>query len=179
MIIDRTTLFAYINHADTSFSLLVNKACHQKLIKQLFSLVSRLGNGVFWYILILLIPFAYGIEMLHVSLQMMLTGLIGLAIYKLVKSKTTRLRPYNSHPEIILGTTPLDQYSFPSGHTLHAVGFSIIAIHYIPELSIILVPFTILTAFSRIVLGLHYPTDVIAGAFVGLSVSLSVITIFS
>ena len=62
---------------------------------------------------------------------------------------------------------PLDRYSFPSGHTLHAVSFTTIALAHFPELAIVLVPFALLVAVSRVVLGLHYPTDVAAGAVLG------------
>jgi hypothetical protein len=49
------------------------------------------------------------------------------------------------------------------GHTLHAVAFTTVASAYSPQLSWLLIPFTVLIALSRMVLGLHYPSDVIAG----------------
>lgn len=52
---------------------------------------------------------------------------------------------------------PLDEFSFPSGHTLHAVAFSLVAMAHYPVLAWALVPFTASVAVSRVVLGLHYP----------------------
>jgi undecaprenyl-diphosphatase len=62
---------------------------------------------------------------------------------------------------------PLDKFSFPSGHTLHAVVFGLVAINYYPALSFIIMPFVSMVALSRVVLGLHYPSDVLAGALIG------------
>jgi undecaprenyl-diphosphatase len=96
-----------------------------------------------------------------------LAALAGVACYKLLKVGTSRPRPYAVSPRIRLGTAPLDQFSFPSGHTLHAVAFSLMASSQYPELGWLLVPFTLLVAASRVVLGLHYPSDVLAGAALG------------
>jgi len=62
---------------------------------------------------------------------------------------------------------PLDRYSFPSGHTLHAVSFTWQAGAHFPELLWVLVPLAALIGASRVVLGLHYPSDVLAGAAIG------------
>ena len=62
---------------------------------------------------------------------------------------------------------PLDEFSFPSGHTLHAVAFTAVACAWYPPLALLLVPFALLVAASRVVLGLHYPSDVLAAIAIG------------
>ena len=101
------------------------------------------------------------------SAHMLMAAAVGLVTYKLLKRKLVRERPFISFDAIECAMPPLDRYSFPSGHTLHAVLFTSISTTYVPELSIILVPFTMLIALSRVVLGLHYPTDVLVGALLG------------
>jgi undecaprenyl-diphosphatase len=140
-------------------------------VRALFRSVSRLGDGVIWYVLMAVMPLIMGLdrleEGLRVSLQMLAAGAFGLALYKLLKKKLVRERPYIGLIGIECAMPPLDRYSFPSGHTLHAVLFTAIAIHHVPALAIVLVPFALLIAASRVVLGLHYPTDVLAGAALG------------
>ena len=94
-------------------------------------------------------------------------GLVSTVLYKLIKHKTLRLRPFNVYPSIVCNGHALDQCSFPSGHTLHAVSFSIVAVAYFPALIWLVLPFTVLVALSRPILGLHYPSDVLVGALIG------------
>ena len=83
-----------------------------------------------------------------------------------------RERPYISLAGITPGTRALDRYSFPSGHTLHAVSFTTLAVASFPELAWLLIPFAALIAASRVVLGLHYPSDVAAGALIGAALAV-------
>jgi undecaprenyl-diphosphatase len=103
--------------------------------------------------------------------HMATVGLIGTLLYKWLKGKTLPPRPFEVHQDIWLTGRPLDRFSFPSGHTLHAVAFSSIAVFYYPALFMLVVPFAVMVALSRVVLGLHYPSDVLMGALIGFSVS--------
>jgi undecaprenyl-diphosphatase len=89
-----------------------------------------------------------------------------------------RERPYISLAGIVPGTRALDRYSFPSGHTLHAVSFTTLAVGSFPELAWLLVPFAALIAASRVVLGLHYPSDVAAGALIGATLAVLSMVLF-
>ena len=68
---------------------------------------------------------------------------------------------------IRLGERPLDHFSFPSGHTLHAVMATTVLGYVAPLLLLLMLPFTLLVALSRMILGLHYPSDVAVGAMIG------------
>ncbi len=161
---------------DMSVCLMVNHLGRKQGIVRFFAIISRLGDGVFWYSLMTLIPFVYGWEGLGVSVRMAVASFAGLLVYKFIKSATERLRPFMVDKRICVGVAPLDKYSFPSGHTLHATSFSLIVIYYLPELFWLVTPFAFLIAVSRVVLGLHYPTDVFAGASIGAGIALLVLS---
>lgn len=140
-------------------------------VRRGFALVSRLGDGVFWYGLMAVLPVVAGLDGLHASLHLALVGLVALALYRALKRHTRRPRPFARHRSITAHVAPLDEFSFPSGHTLHAVGFTLVATHYFPMLGWILWPFALLVALSRIVLGLHYPSDVLAAMALALALA--------
>ena len=144
----------------------------QPLLVRLFALVSRLGDGVFWYALMAALLLSEGWAAVPAVGQMALVGALGLGVYKWLKARTTRPRPCARHERIQRRAAPLDEYSFPSGHTLHAVAFTLVAVHHYPSLAWLLLPFTALVALSRVILGLHYPSDVVAGALIGAALAL-------
>ena len=166
-----TLLLRRFGEYELALCLLLNGACRVRWLEPFFAAISRFGDGIFWYTLIAIIPVIYGPQNWRTSVHMVAVGLVGILTYKLIKSRTSRPRPYALHSSIKLGCAPLDHYSFPSGHTLHAVAFTLVATAYHPELVWVLVPFTILVMLSRIVLGLHYPTDVVAGVLIGASLA--------
>ena len=137
-----------------------------------FRVVSWLGDGPFWFALALFLPVAAGGGALETVARMAAVGIVAGLVAKALKHKTARARPFLAHPEIPAGARPLDAGSFPSGHTLHAVAFTVVAVADLPGLALVLVPFTLAVAASRVVLGLHYPSDVAAGAVVGAILSV-------
>ena len=148
--------------------LAMNRWCARHALRRLFGIVSRLGDGVFWYALMSVLAVVGGTRGAVAALHMALTGLVAAAMYRGLKRWTRRPRPFRAHNGIVPYIAPLDEFSFPSGHTLHAVSFTMIALAYFPMLAPLLVPFAIVVAMSRIVLGLHYPSDVLAATVIGL-----------
>jgi undecaprenyl-diphosphatase len=161
------TFMARIDAAEYGLCRRLNRGATFALPRRIFQIASRLGNGVVWYVLILALPLLYGPVAVKPAVVMGLTGLLGVAIYVLLKRLFVRERPFITHEAISRAAAPLDRYSFPSGHTLHAVSFTWQACAHFPELGWVLLPLAALIAGSRVVLGLHYPTDVLAGAVIG------------
>ena len=156
-----------ISRWDAELCAFCNRRSRNFTVRNLFRIISRLGDGVFWYALMIVLLLQYQAAALPAVIHMILVGLLGTAIYKFIKGKTLRPRPYNVYPAIVCAGKTLDQFSFPSGHTMHAVAFSIVAVSWYPALLWLVAPFAVLVALSRPILGLHYPSDVLAGAALG------------
>jgi undecaprenyl-diphosphatase len=139
---------------------------------RILRVTSRLGNGVVWYVMMLMLPVISGAAGFRVMLHMVLVGAVNLAIYAFLKAKTRRPRPFMACEDIRACGQVLDHYSFPSGHTLHAVAFTILLCAHFPAMAWVLWPFTILIASARVALGLHYPSDVAVGAAIGVTTAL-------
>lgn len=161
---------------DLKGCLYLNHFSHSERVAYFFKVVSRLGDGLFWYVMLATVwlwqGLLYGLQIIY----LLLGGSVGTGIYKLLKSKTVRPRPYQVHQVIRLGERPLDHFSFPSGHTLHAVMITTVLGYIQPLLLVLMLPFTILVALSRMVLGLHYPIDVAVGALIGGLVASGIIS---
>jgi len=157
--------------ADTGWCLPANRLCARTGLRQFFSAISRLGDGVAWYVLMAALVVLDGRDGLAASAHMAATGAIALALYKGLKRWTRRPRPFASDARIHAWIAPLDEFSFPSGHTLHAVAFTLVALAHYPALAWLLIPFTASIAASRVVLGLHYPSDVLAATGIGVGLA--------
>ena len=160
-------VIAYINDIEGNICLRINRMSHTLWVRRFFACVSRLGDGGFWVLMAGLVLLVQGASAINQLVHVAVTAGIGVLIYKLIKNRLVRERPYINHGGIVCGTAPLDRYSFPSGHTLHAVSLAALFAHLEPLLVPIVVPFALLVAASRVILGLHYPSDVLAGAAMG------------
>ncbi|HVS03787.1 MAG TPA: phosphatase PAP2 family protein [Thermoanaerobaculia bacterium] len=163
-------------HAHAAFErlLLLDMAlcllCHHGVRRPLrrgFAVVSRLGDGWWWLAVGAIVLGLEGPAAWPTLGRMAAVPLLGLPAYKLLKRRTARPRPCAAGHGVEAVVPALDLYSFPSGHTLHAVGFTVVLAASLPELLWLAAPFTALVALSRVVLVLHYPTDVVAGAGLG------------
>jgi len=172
-------IFPWFDLTERRTCLWLNRAARFAPVVRVFATISRLGDGLAWYVLMAVLALTQGMPGQIAAAQMALAGLCGVSIYKLLKQRLVRERPFVTSPDILLGTAPLDRYSFPSGHTLHAVMFSTLAIAWFPALALILLPFTLLVALSRVILGLHYPSDVAVGALIGWSLAQLALAIAS
>ncbi len=136
--------------------------------------LSRSGDhGAVWIFMALLLCMVpkwrkAGLGMLLALLAAHLLGNV------LLKNLVARPRPYVAYPGIELKIPPLQEFSFPSGHTIA----SFAAVFSLPgsmgTLKRALVLLAVSIAVSRMYLFMHYPSDVLGGAALGMIIGYSV-----
>ena len=125
--------------------------------------MTRVGDGPLWAILCAL-SFLLNI---YTGLALSLATLLQVILQQIVKHIFVRQRPYMTHDDISIVINPPDRFSFPSGHTAGAFVFVFIFYYFYPFLFAPMLIIATLIGFSRIYLGLHYPSDVLAGVLLG------------
>ncbi len=89
------------------------------------------------------------------------------SLYLILKNIIKRDRPAASIQSYQAWITPSDQFSFPSGHTAAAFLFACLVLNFYPAFALICFVWASMIAVSRVLLGVHYPTDLLAGATLG------------
>jgi len=137
-------------------------------------LATRGGDGWLWYLCGFAVWVLGGNEREEVLVGACLATGVGLAVYQVVKKLTRRDRPCFIEAHCWAKMKPPDQYSFPSGHAITAFAVAVsIGLHY-PGAAPLLLSLAALVGISRIFLGMHFLSDVIAGCFLGVSLAYGV-----
>lgn len=145
----------------------LHRAAARPALLHLLSLCSRLADGPLWVALILLLPWMEAEGGRRHALLMLACGAVNLTLYYALKRGTRRQRPFERCDSIRACLKVPDAFSFPSGHTLHAFAFALLLSAFHPGLAPLLWSFAILVGLARVVLGLHFPSDVLFGAALG------------
>ncbi|MBF0463801.1 MAG: phosphatase PAP2 family protein [Nitrospirae bacterium] len=131
------------------------------------------GVPQFTAAVLILILGRYRFKELYVPGKISLIALTasGLAV-QAIKHLVGRGRPRVAETFTALGPTLNGDYdSFPSGHTVLAFTIAVLMTHYFPKFRIPAYMYAVFSAFHRVKTGSHFPSDVVAGAFVGVVVA--------
>ncbi len=147
---------------------------HNPILNAVMIFVTKLGDdGIMWIALglIFLIPRKTRKMGLQVLLSMLCTYILGNLI---LKNAFARPRPYMVDESVTLLVPALKSFSFPSGHTMNGFTAATAIFFNNKKLGIPALILAATIAFSRMYLFMHYPTDILGGILVGVSMAFLV-----
>lgn len=137
--------------------------------------LSKTGDGYLYFFIGMLL---WAFEPEHGELFLytaLMAYALELPIYVLLKKLFKRPRPCDFLMNLTAHVTPSDKFSLPSGHTAAAWLMACIIAHFYPPFAVIAYIWAALIGLSRVLLGVHYPSDVVAGTLLGMTIaSLSI-----
>jgi undecaprenyl-diphosphatase len=164
---------------DRKLFIAINVKLHRKFLNFWVFNLTRLGGATFTIAITLLIWRLASPTWSRVGLQAFTALALSHIPVAIAKKLYPRIRPYLSLPGINTFKNPLKDHSFPSGHTTAIFSVTIPFMIAQPSLIIILAPLALLVGTSRIYLGLHYPSDVLAGLIIGTSVAVGTVAFWT
>jgi len=139
---------------------------------------TRGGDGWLWYTMLLVILLFGGPQRFVAAGASASAAGVGIIAFLVLKRKAGRKRPCAIHPHCWATLAPPDQFSFPSGHSITAFALAIPLGLFYPSLMFGLMFCALSIAVSRVVLGMHFVSDVIAGGSIGVVLGFAAFAVF-
>ena len=156
----------------------LNRLQQRPSVISAFRAISHSGDG---YLSAALAVFLFYLQTMQ-SMTFVKTALIAFLIeipcFIVLKASIKRDRPFVQMEECSIAITPSDKFSMPSGHTAAAFLMAFLISHFYYEFSVAVYFWATCIGLSRVILGVHYPSDIIAGAVLGMSCSYLSLALF-
>lgn len=153
---------------DQQLFFIINHLPHTEASNMIAMAISGAGTaGIIWFMLTAVLFLKEEIKDHRFFLPFIIAGGISWTIVELfLKPLIARARPNEVMGAIIVGSGS-DGFSFPSGHATIAFAMAVVLSRKEPKWKWMLFTLAVLISLSRIYLGVHYPLDVVFGAFLG------------
>jgi len=138
-----------------------------KWVRMWMICATRGGDGWLWYALGFVLLILGGAERFRAVGEAALSAGLGIVLFLWLKQAANRKRPCALEPHCWANLLPPDRFSFPSGHTITAFAVATPIVACYPSLAYGLWFCAWSVAISRVLLGMHFVSDVVAGALLG------------
>lgn len=173
------TVWGFIENRDHRVMRRVNNWSAPRWIRFWMLMATRMGDGWLWYSLGALL-LAFGGSRRYIAFGAAGTAaILGIFVFKGLKRLSHRPRPCHLQPHCWARVLPPDQFSFPSGHTMTAFSIALVVSYFYPGLEGGLYFLAVSIGVSRVILGMHFLSDVLAGAVLGSALGLASIVTFA
>lgn len=160
----------HIQHGDEALMRRVNNWDAPRWVRLWMVAATRCGDGWLWHSIAVLIAIFGGPEKSQALWSLSLSAATSILNYVWIKKLTHRTRPYDLAPHVWATVKPPDKYSFPSGHTMSSFAAAFSLAPFYPHLAVPLALAAANIGISRVVLGMHFFTDVVAGCAFGTAI---------
>src|SRR5499425_1711936 len=140
---------------------------------------TRMGDGWLWYTLGAMLLIYGGPQRFAAVGAAGSAAAVGIFVFKALKQVSQRPRPCQFEPHCWSKVLPPDRFSFPSGHTMTAFSIALVLSYFYRGVEFPLYFMAISIAVSRVVLGMHFLSDVLAGAILGVGLGCASLTAFA
>ncbi|HTV31895.1 MAG TPA: phosphatase PAP2 family protein [Methylocella sp.] len=166
---DRALWIGRVLAADLAAVWLITRSAQTKVGQASAIVITKLGNGWLYPILGLVIFEYMGGAWLRVAILAVLNAGVLHCLYPLIKRRIGRPRPFRVDPRLRSLVSVLDEHSFPSGHMMTLSGVLVPIVLVWPSAMLSAAVLLLVMAWSRIATAHHYPSDIFAGAFLGIA----------
>ncbi len=157
----------------------VNKWPAPKWVRVFAIAATRAGDGWLWYLTGLAVLLFGGDTRFAATATAGSAALVGVGLFIALKKISGRKRPSEIEPHVWARLRPPDQFSFPSGHTITAFAVAVGFGEFYPFLLPGLLFCAVAIATSRILLGMHFLSDVVVGAMIGAGLAAGSYALFA
>ncbi|MDY0236512.1 MAG: phosphatase PAP2 family protein [Gudongella sp.] len=164
----------YLKKFDDFFIHLINSKIKNKYLDKIMFRVTDLGGAIFTSIFAMGLLIFGNKEIKMIGLEAIFALSFGQIFVQSLKRLMSRERPYKIIKQLHTFGIELRDYSFPSGHTTASFSLATTLAVNLPKLAVIVLLLALVIGMSRIYLGVHYPTDVVAGIILGIFASLTI-----
>ena len=173
------TLWGVIERRDYRVMRRLNRWRAPRWVRFWMIVATRMGDGWLWYALGMALLFDGGPQRFAAVGAAGSAALLGILVFKALKRLSQRPRPCQLEPHCWSKVLPPDRFSFPSGHTMTAFAIALVVSYFYPSLEAPLFFLAASIGLSRIVLGMHFLSDVLAGMVLGVALGCGAITAFA